>query len=177
MKTICTKLSTLLWLIFSFHAKSQGNGSPKNFPEVFAGVEWNSISGLKGVNFERYLFHHNKWTFGVKGTHAFEYEVGNMELNLFSSSYDGRESFTSLTGTVHKFFSRKNSGFFLCSELGLGQRKRKYYEYESSTMFTAFEGGLGWQFRVGDKVAIRWTNTLTFAGHGGITMTKLSVGF
>lgn len=168
----------ILLLIFTgFSAKSQENNSPKNFPELFAGVEWNSISGLTGVSFERYLLQKNKWTIGIKGTHAFEYELGNLELSLFSSSYDGKASFSSVTGTVHKFFSKENRGFFLCSELGVGLRKREYYEYESSDIVPAFEGGLGWQFRVGDKIAIRWTNTLTFAGMGGITMTKLSAGF
>ena len=177
MKATFTKFPLVFILLVSLKAKSQDNGFPKNFPEVFAGVEWNSISGLTGISYERYLFHHNKWAFGLKGTHAFEYELGNMELDLFSSSSDGKASFTSLSGTAHKFFSRKNGGFFVCSELGLGIRNNKYYEYNTSKMFAAFEGGLGWQFRVGDRLAIRWTNTLTFAGNGGITMTKLAVGF
>lgn len=175
MKTIFKKITVLLFILISAKAKSQ-DYSPKNFPEAFAGIEWNTTSGLTGISFERYVFQKNNWVIGVKASHAFTYQLGNMSI-MFSSSDNETVSFTAVTGTVHKFFSGSNRGFFLCSELGGGSRKNKYYEVKYSTGFVAFEAGLGWQFHISNAINIRWTNTLSFAGAGGITMTKLSIGF
>jgi hypothetical protein len=172
MKTVFTNIFFLSATLISLAAQGQ---PPKNFPEVFAGVEWNTISGLTGISYERYIFQKDKWVLGAKATYAFNYKLSNLE--LLSRSNEGTVSFSSITATGHKFFSHNSKGFFICSELGIGSRSHDYYEAKSSTTFTAFEAGLGWQFRVGDKLAIRWTNTLTFAGQGGITITRLSVGF
>jgi hypothetical protein len=174
MKTILKKTVLLLILLISLKAKTQ-NYSSKNFPEAFAGVEWNTISGLTGISFERYIFQKHNWVIGAKASHAFTYKLGNM--SLFGASGRETASFNSITGTIHKFFSLDNHGFFLCSELGAGSRKNRYYEVQYSTGFMAFEAGLGWQFDICNKIKFRWTNTLSFAGRGGITMTKLSIGF
>jgi hypothetical protein len=174
MKTILKKIAVLLIVLTSLKAKSQ-NYSPRNFPEAFAGVEWNTISGLIGISFERYIFQKQNWVIGAKASHAFTYQLGNM--SLFGTSDRETASFNSITGTVHKFFTRDNQGFFLCSELGAGSRKNTYYEAQYSAGFIAFEAGLGWQFDISNKINIRWTNTLSFAGRSGITMTKLSIGF
>jgi hypothetical protein len=175
MKTIFKTLTVLLIILISATAKSQGNNSPKNFPEAFAGIEWNSLSGLTGISYERYIFQTEKWVIGAKASHAFTYKLGNA--SLFGTNGKETASFSSIASTAHKFFRPDNRGIFLCSELGIGSRKNKSYEVEYSTLFTAFEAGFGMQFLVGDKATIRWTNTLTFAGKAGITMTKLSIGF
>lgn len=175
MKAIQTKIYVLSLFLASLQVCAQESNAPKNFPEVFAGVEWNSISGLTGVSYERYIVQKGRWVFGARVSHAFTYNLGN--LSLTGSASEETASFNSVTGTAHKFFSENDGGFFLCTELGLGLRKRKYYEVELTNFFTAFEAGLGWQFRIGNKIAVRWTNAATFAGKGAITMTKLSVGF
>jgi hypothetical protein len=175
METTFKKFFVLLFILISLKSQSQVNNSPKSFPEVFAGIEWNSLSGLTGISYERYIFQQEKWVIGAKVSHAFTYKLGNA--SLFGTNGQETASFNSLTATAHKFFHPDNRGIFLCSELGIGQRKNTSYEVKYSTLFTAFEAGFGFQFRVGDKTAIRWTNTLTFAGKAGITMTKLSVGF
>lgn len=175
MKTIFTKITVLLIIFFSLKAKSQ-DYSPKNFPEAFAGIEWNTTSGLTGISFERYVFQKNNWVIGIKASHAFTYQLGNMSI-LFSSSDNETASFNAVMGTVHKFFSGNNHGFFLCSDLGGGSRKNTNYEVKYSTGFIAFEAGFGWQFRISNKINTRWTNALSFAGAGGITTTQLSVGF
>jgi hypothetical protein len=175
MKTIFKKLSIPLFILISLKSHSQANNSPENFPEVFAGIEWNSLSGLTGISYERYIFQQGNWVIGGKISHAFTYKLGNA--SLFGTTGREKASFSSITATARKFFRSDNRGVFLCSELGIGQRKNTSYDVEYSTSFTAFEAGFGFQFRVGDRTAIRWTNTLTFAGKAGITMTKLSVGF
>ena len=175
MKTIFQKLSALFFVLISANAKGQLPNSPKNFPEAFAGVEWNSLSGLTGISYERYIFQQQKWVIGAKASHAFTYKLGNA--SLFGTNGKQTASFNSVTATAHKFFRPDNRGIFLCSELGIGSRKNTYYEVEYTTLFTAFEAGVGFQFRAGNKLAVRWTNTLTFAGNAGITMTKLSIGF
>lgn len=175
MKTIFKPLSALLIILITAKAKSQENSSPKNFPEAFAGIEWNSLSGLTGISYERYIFQKEKWVVGVKASHAFTYKLGNA--SLFGTNGHESASFNSVSATVHKFFRTDSQGIFLCAELGLGRRENTFYEVKYATMFTAFEAGFGFQFRAGNKLAVRWTNTLTFAGNAGITMTKLSVGF
>lgn len=175
MKTIFKKPSVLLIVLISANANSQPTNFPKNFPEAFAGIEWNSLSGLTGVSYERYIFKQEKWVLGAKASHAFTYKLGNA--SLFGTNGEETASFNSVAATAHKFFLPDNRGIFLCSELGTGFRKNRSYEVDYSTLFTAFEAGFGFQFRAGNQLAIRWTNTLTFAGRGGITMTKLSVGF
>ncbi len=175
MKAFQKTIHLLITFLAYLQVGAQERKAPKNFPEVFAGVEWNSISGLTGVSYERYIAQKDKWIFGARVSHAFTYNLGN--LTLTGSASEETATFNSVTGTAHKFFSSNNGGFFLCTELGLGLRKRKYYEVELSNFFTAFEAGFGWQFHIGNKIAVRWTNTATFAGKGGITMTKLSLGF
>jgi hypothetical protein len=175
MKTIFKTFTVLFIILISVKAKGQVNNSPKNFPEVFAGIEWNSLSGLRGISYEGYIFQTEKWVIGAKASHAFTYKLGNA--SLFGTNGKETASFNSIASTAHKFFQPDNRGIFLCSELGMGSRKNKSYDVEYSTLFTAFEAGFGVQFRAGNKFAIRWTNTLTFAGNAGITMTKLSIGF
>jgi len=175
MKIIFKKLTVLLFILLSIKAKSQVTNSPKNFPEAFAGIEWNSLSGLTGISYERYISQKEKWVVGAKVSHAFTYKLGNA--SFFGTNGKETASFTSVAATVHKFFLPDNRGIFLCSELGIGSRKNRSYEAEYSLLFTAFEAGFGFQFHACNRLAIRWTNSLTFAGRGGITMTKLSVGF
>jgi hypothetical protein len=165
----------LLFVVFASQTKGQHKATAQNFPEVFAGVEWNTASGMTGISYERYLHEKNEWILGVRITHAFDYSLANMA--LFSYGDGGHASFNSTTATVHKFFVPNQKGFFLCSELGWGLRKYQYYAVEYSTWFVASEFGFGCQFAVGRKLAIRWSNTITFAGKGGITATKLSIGF
>ena len=175
MKSIIATIPLFVILLTRLNTFAQGDNQPKNFPEIFAGIEWNSSSGLTGLSYERYIVQKNKWVFGAKATHGFAYHLEN--LSLFGSASEESVSFNSVTATAHKFFLRADRGFFLCSEVGLGLREHKYFETARTSFYTAFEAGLGWHFQIGDKIAIRWTNTLTFAGKGGITMTKFSAGF
>lgn len=163
-------------ILFSLSSKAQQNhSSPKNFAETFAGVEWNTLSGLTGISYERTLLEKGYWTVGGKFNHSFQYSVGNA--SLFSDGDGGTAFFNSVTGTVHKFFKPGQRGIFLSSALGAGLKHHRYYASEWSLFYVASEFGFGLQFPIGKKMAIRWSNSLQFEGQGGVTATKLSIAF
>ena len=166
----------LTFILLSLCSQSQENrSSPKNFAEAFAGVEWNTLSGLTGLSYERLLLEKGYWTAGAKFNHSFQYSVGNA--SLLSDSDGGTAFFNSVTGTVHKFFKQNQKGVFLSGALGAGLKHQKYYASEWSMFYVASEFGFGLQFPLGKKLALRWTNSLQFEGQGGITATKLSIAF
>lgn len=171
--------NTIIYLtviLLSLNSEAQRNySSPKNFAETFAGIEWNTLSGLTGVSYERILMEKGYWTAGAKFNHSFQYSVGNAAL---LSDGDGETAFfNSVTGTVHKFFKTGQRGVFLSSALGAGLKHHRYYASEWSLFYVASEFGFGLQFPIGKKMAIRWSNSLQFEGQGGITATKLSIAF
>jgi hypothetical protein len=165
----------LTLILLSFNSKSQEKPSPKNFAETFAGIEWNTLSGLTGVSYERLLWEKEYWTVGGKFNHSFQYSVGNA--GLFSDGDGETAFFNSLTGTVHKFFKEGQKGIFISAALGPGIKHHRYYASEWSIFYVASEFGFGLQFRIGKRMALRWSNSLQFEGQGGITATKLSIAF
>lgn len=175
MKAYHCQFLACCFILFALQTDAQENPGPKNFPEIFAGIEWNSISGLTGVSYERSVFQKNKWVFGLKATHIFQYERANLE--WLHSGYDGTVSISYGTATAHKFFNNQNRGLFLLAEIGTGRRIFRYEALHHESLIMAGEGGIGWQFLLNNRFAVRWTNSLAFGGNGGITMTKLSVGF
>jgi hypothetical protein len=151
---------------------------PKNFPGIFAGVEWNTISGLAGVSYERTVWAKERLTIGIKGIHAFKHENGN--LKMFIALGDGTSSFSALLPTVHYYTSHtseNNRGFFLHSGLGVARRIFKDQSVTYGSTKPSFEAGVGWQFHLGSRTTLVWSNTLLFAGAGGITLTKVALGF
>ena len=103
-------------LILSFAfvtVRAQDHWIPKNSVGAFAGVEWNTLSGLTGVSYERSLLKRDKLTFGLDATYIFRYENGTME--ILSDSFDGHTTIATLMTTVHVFTSNSNQdneGFF-----------------------------------------------------------------
>jgi hypothetical protein len=166
----------LTFILLSLSSRSQKNpSSPKNFVEAFAGVEWNTLSGLTGVSYERLLLEKGYWTAGAKFNRSFQYSIGNA--SLLSDGDGGTAFFNSATGTVHKFFKPNQKGVFLSCALGAGLKHQRYYASEWSMFYVASEFGFGLQFLLRKKMALRWTTSLQFEGQGGITATKLSIAF
>ena len=175
MKMVLCIFFALHFMLITTNAQSQQKNVAKNFPEGFAGIEWNAGSALVGFNYERYLLEKNQCVIGVKFTHSCEYTEAN--LVLFYGGEDIKNSFNSIKATLHKFFKPGQEGFFLSAELGGGLRKARYQIVEQSTWFAARGAGLGWQFEFIGKAVMRWSFTLTFEGRGGITAMGLAVGF
>ena len=148
----------------------------KNFPGLFFGVEWNTLSGLSGVDFERTVYQKQKMLIGLKAVHVFKYKLSNLQ--LLNSSYEGTATFSHLMGTAQLFTGKNNyKGLLVHSGLGAGIRKREQYDVSQSRTYPAFEFGFGLQFPVSKTVSLKWTNSLTFAGEGGITLSKISLAF
>ena len=150
--------------------------APRNHVGVFAGIEWNTISGLKGLTYERTLLNENRLSVGIKGVYAFSYEIGNMK--ILGGSYDGAASFAAVLPSI--LFDTKEDkgsrrGFYL--QTALGAVRRTYYDGQLVKFRPGFEAGLGWHFPIGKQVNLQWSNSVLFAGAGGITQTRLAIGF
>ena len=151
---------------------------PKNFAGVFAGIEWNTASGLIGLSYERSVLIKDKLTVGLKGLHVFNYNYGNIA--IFMYSYEGRSSITAILPTIHYSTSKTktgNDGFFIQFGLGTGVRRNEYREIKYTDAFLCMENAFGWQSRISNKITLTWTNSILFAGHGAITSTGFSLGF
>jgi hypothetical protein len=151
----------------------------KNFVSAFAGLEWNTATGMTGFDYERIIVADKKATAGFKVSYALPYQNGNMQ--LFNLPCCGVSSVSTVLATAMLFTSAKNdlTGFFLNGGLGVGLKT--YYIPEilkRTAVRPALELGLGLQFSIGSRIKCRWTNYLTFPStEGGITSSKLSFGF
>jgi hypothetical protein len=169
-------------IIFSFAYKGQAQevtGMPANYAGVLAGIEWNTISGLTGVEYERILFGRENVTIGIKGTYTFSYRTGNMQ--LLNRPCCTVASIGTGLATVDYFTSQNDypSGFFFHAGAGVGM---KTYSSEHSRdliqVRPAVEFGGGWLFPLGRRMALKWTNTVTFPSRdAGITITRVALGF
>ena len=178
-------LTILLSIVLLFDSKTfaQTTRTPKNFPGLLAGIEWNSISGTWGLEYERTVFTKTQLTVGVKASYIAQYEYDNMEI-LSSSSCCETASHMMLVGSGSYYTgARKNlSGFFLHSGLGIAFGRLRYksqsYNNEQNILRPAFEIGPGLQFKLGDVNALKWKATAAFGSFkGAFTSTTLSFGF
>lgn len=178
MKTILSACIMVFFLQGWNECQSQNRAVPKNFPGLFAGVEWNTLSGLTGVSYERSLIKKDSWTLGIKAQYVFTYENGNMQ--IIFDSFDGQSSLASVMSTAQFFTSKRKEnyeGFFLQFGVGAGSRKYEHSDVKRTYTVPCTEFGLGWQFYLGKKTTLVWHNSILFAGEGGITVTKISFGF
>jgi hypothetical protein len=177
-------LPTFCLFIFSFlflpvlHAQRSVK-IPANFPGFVAGIEWNTISGVSGLEYERSLYFKKNIVIGVRGTYIFKYRTGNMQLlNRPCCEISG---ITTLMGTANIFTStdRLPTGFFFLGGAGLGLKIREFEQgIKESRVTPAVEAGIGWLFPLGSGLGLKWSNTVTFPSkQGGITFTRLALGF
>ena len=176
-------VAILVMNAFTFHLAAQKTNSPKNFPGLLAAVEWNTISGTWGLEYERLFHTKGQLTIGAKATYIAEYNYGNLEIlsgtNCCESATHGL-----LMGTGSYFTGAKKnfSGFFVHTALGAGFTMLKYHSQainSDRTIFRpTFEIGPGVQIRVGETVVLRWKGTVSFGPYeGSLTSTTLSLGF
>ncbi len=149
---------------------------PKNFVNITGGIEWNTLSGLTGVEYERVVFTAGKMQIGIKGNYSPRYKRGNFQ--LFNEGCCEFSSFGTVMGSITYFPSERNkgSGFFLHSGLGAGLRQNEYSEVKHDKVFPGFEAGLGWMPGLG-SIRFRLEGSLQFASEGGITQLKVGMGF
>lgn len=171
----------LCFLHSSLFAQTQQ--TPKNFPGLLAGVEWNSISGAWGGEYERWLFTRRRLTLGVKGSYVARYEYGNMEI-LSGSTCCETASHFGVLGSVSYYTGANKylSGFFVHAGLGAALGRLRYesqsYNNERSIFRPAFEIGPGWQFKLGAANALRCKATAAFGSFkGAFTSTTVAFGF
>jgi hypothetical protein len=152
---------------------------PRNYPGLLAGIEWNTISGMTGVEYERIIIARKSLSAGIKAAYMFPYETGNMQL-LASACCDVSTIATALI-TADLFTSENTapSGFFFHAAIGIGGKK---YEFDTQDKLIrvrpAVEAGAGWLFPLARRFAIKWTNTITFPSkEAGITFTRIAFGF
>ena len=168
----CLLVSAFFQPLFSQEAAQ----SPRNHIGAFAGIEWNSISGLTAITFERTLLMENRISVGVKGVYAFSYQNGNMK--ILGGSYDGSSSFAGVLPSIRldtKEDKGQQQGFYM--QTTLGAIRRTYYDGQLAKIKPGFEMGFGWHFPIGNRVNLQWSNSILFAGVGGITQTRLAIGF
>jgi hypothetical protein len=152
---------------------------PANYVGALAGMEWNTISGMTGMEYERIIISRKNLSAGLKVSYLFPYETGNMK--LFGTCCGDISSVVTALITADFFTSEESSqaGFFFHVALGVGGKK---YEWDTERAILqvrpALEAGGGWLFPLGRQFAIKWTSTITFPSkEGGITFTRIAFGF
>ena len=171
--------STII-ISLAYHCEAQKvSRMPSNYAGVLAGIEWNTLSGLTGVEYERILVAGNDINIGVKGTYTFPYKTGNMQLLNRPCCTVARIG--TVLATVDFFTTQNNypSGFFFHAGGGVGMKTySSEYSRDLIQVRPAFEAGGGWLFPLGRGLALKWTNTITFPSRdAGITITRIALGF
>jgi hypothetical protein len=119
-------LIVLVFICVYKYSTAQESKVAKNFPGVFAGVEWNTISGSWGVDYERLFYTRNKLAIGAKIGYITSYDYGNMELLNNPCCESTSHVLLSGTGIYYTGKTRNFTGFFLHSALGAGFVRLKY---------------------------------------------------
>lgn len=171
------------FLCFHLSCFGQTNWPPKNFLGLLAGIEWNSLSGTWGMEYERVIFHRSQLAIGVKGNYFAPYKVGNMEILSGSSCCETAFHVLALgSASYYTGASRNLSGFFFHTGLGGAFGRRRYrspsYHADRNLFRPAFEIGPGWLFKISESSALRCKATASFGSFtGAFTSTSVSFGF
>ena len=178
MRRIILLFSAMIFLALKSDAQKI-TGMPANYVGLFAGIEWNTISGLTGVEYERLLFGNKDLTIGMKGSYTFRYKTGNMQ--LLSRPCCTVASIGAALATADYFTAQQDhpSGFFFHAGAGVGVKTYSSDDFRDLVnVRPAFEFGAGWLFPLGRRAALKWTNTVTFPSKdAGITITRIALGF
>ena len=177
MKTYSTLFILLCMNICYLYAQTT-NDIPRNNAGVFAGIEWNSVSGLWGLQYERSLIQQDKLSIGAKALYVFRYELGNMKI-LGGGCCEYNQSVTLLANAAcYTSPTGRPNRFYLQAGLGAGLNTYAYESLRRQSVFPAFEAGLGFKFPLNDRLNIQWHNSLLFLHKGGATTnTGVSLGF
>lgn len=178
---IAILVSTII--IISTKACSQNKPiPPQNYAGILGGVEWNTISAGWGLEYERVFQSNNKFLLGARATHIFKYKYGNIQL-FGGGQYSTTVSHNQVAATGYYFTTKENSykGFFITSGLGVSLshiKNTSSQEVPNVTSFSAaFDLGIGLQFYLSNRTAIRWTNILSYGPFSGaFTNSKILIG-
>lgn len=155
----------------------QGNDkTPKNYPGIYTALVFNSISTAIGIEYERYLLARPKFAWAARAGYLFKYKWGNA--NIISGADDNVTSSNwQLWSSGYWYTSDQQNmeGFFLNGGVGINytqSEERVMFNPPSYTMLKgngvspAIEAGLGFQFPIRSKMAIR------IVGSGAIYFPK-----
>lgn len=173
---------TLIMSACMYSGLAQHIRTAKNFPGLLAGIEWNTISGSGGIEYERFLYTKNKVAIGARAAYVFPYKYGNMQILGAPCCGSASQILLSGTGSYYTGKKRDFTGFFLHSALGAGllhvEDKNQAYSNERISLRPLFEIGPGLQFNLGNSIVIRGRASAAFGPfEGSFTYTAVSIGF
>ena len=157
----------------------------KYFVGINASILWNTTGFSTGLSGERIIASQKNKELSVKAAYMFRHRLDN--LILFSSSaYDINSAETIVIIEGYLFTNKQKSinGFFRSGGFGAMHSVWKYRNEPYATFLRpTVEFGLGFKFKLGDKMALRWSNDIRLASpqpeaYMGInTTTTFSLGF
>jgi hypothetical protein len=169
----------IIYTFFNSKVNAQENELlPKNKIGAFAGIEWNSISGLWGINYERTLFERDKIIVGTKILYVPKYKLGNMKiLGGGCCEYINSGAILINSNFFTSLKSRKNR-FFLEPGIGMGFKNYKTGEGSNKSLFPTLEAGFGALIPISQNLWLKWNASALFLhSMGATTATSVSLGF
>lgn len=163
---------------------AQRVSTAKNFVGVNGSILWNTSSVSSGLQGERIISSKQNKELSLKGSYTFRHHFGNMIL-FFRSPYDisSAEAGLGVGGYLFTGKDKTNTGFFLSAGAGALYSHWKIGEDNFRYIRPAAELGFGLKWKLGDNMALRWSNELKWASpqpesEGAvITTTALALGF
>lgn len=179
----------IMFPIFLFAGFKQGISQQrlpaKNFAGVNASILWNTTGIAAGISGERIIISMHKTELSIKAVHEFRHGFGN--LIYFTGGQDLSSSETSIIVAGYLFTGERktNYGFFISAGTGAIYSNWKYdIGGNVNYLKPAAEFGLGFKFRLSDKMALQWKNDLRLispqpesGGTGTVSTTTLALGF
>lgn len=158
---ITARVIFLLSFLFVMSVHGQTASTARNFVGLQAGIGWATYSLSNGACYERIIFSKENKELGAKLSHTPRYQYGN--LSLFSSNFgDISRADLKLTasGYIYTNTSKLNTGFFVSGEVGTITAFWKTSGQSATQLMPVVELGIGWKWVIGDRMCIRWTNSI-----------------
>ncbi len=155
-------ITSVLFLIFFVgNAQAQTTSPARNFVGLHAGIGWSTFSLGNGASYERIIFSKKNKELGAKFSHTSRYKYGN--LSLFYSEFAGlsrADLKLTVSGYLYTNKLKSNTGFFILGELGTVTAFWKERSSSATQLLPVAELGIGWKWPIGDRMCIRWTNSI-----------------
>jgi hypothetical protein len=194
MKTAIKFFAFVFLAAITLETRGQDNEKgPRNFAGVSGAVVFGHTSSTYGLEYERYILTRRKFALGVRAGYLFPYRAGNTSFCLSEECGgwpSGKFSHGQAAVTGYFFTSDRPSfnRFFLHAAIGLTYSRHKTETYTAISTIPGFDLGLGWQFRLGNRLNCRWVTSWslyirsedgekTEESPGDILATKFYIGF
>jgi hypothetical protein len=190
MYTVANQVMPRVLLLLSFavaiHVNGQTGSAAKNFAGVHAGIGWSTSSLSNGASYERIIFSKENKELGARISHTDRYKYGN--LSLFYSEFSGisrSDLKLTVSGYIYTNKHKLNTGFFVSGEVGTVTAFWKTNTSSATQLLPVVELGMGWKWSLGNRICLRWTNSIVNSGPlllhpypvGVATASTIAVGF